>query len=527
MELTVSMSRIEKRFGDVQALAGVDLELRPGAIHALLGENGAGKTTLMNILYGMFPPDAGTIVVGGRQLELGSPHEAIATGIGMVHQHFKLVPTLTVAQNMVLGERGGPFLRKRELAAVSARVRELADRYGLAVDPEARVWQLSVGEQQRVEIVRALYRDARILILDEPTATLTPVETERLFPKLRALAEEGAAIVFITHHLEDVIQWADRITVLRRGERVGTLTPQESSTEELARMMVGRNVKLMRVVAGNAPAAAQRSTAPPAEPVLTVEGLGVTGDRGETALHDVSLSVARGEILAVAGVEGNGQPELEEALFGLRTADSGSVTLEGRDLTRAAPDERMRRGLGLVPSDRYRHGLIRELSVADNLAFDRLGRAPFGSELRVDRRAIASHAAALIERFSIQVSGPGQLAGTLSGGNAQRLVLARTLSRELTCLIAAQPTRGLDVGAIEFVWEQLAAARERGVAILLISTGLDEVTCMADRCCVIYRGRLVAEWSRDELDRERVGLAMGGASPRAATEPAVAGREAG
>ncbi|MBA3262799.1 MAG: ABC transporter ATP-binding protein [Thermoleophilaceae bacterium] len=523
MELSVAMSGVVKRFGAVQALAGVDLELRPGEIHALLGENGAGKTTLMNVLYGMFSPDAGAISVGGREVNFRSPHDAIAAGVGMVHQHFKLVPTLTVAENMVLGQRGGPLLRRRELAAVSARLRALADRYGLDVDPDARVWQLSVGEQQRVEILRALYRDARILVLDEPTATLTPPETQRLFPKLRALAAEGASIVFITHHLEDVIEWADRITVLRRGERVGTLKPADSSAEDLARMMVGRDVRLMRVVAGEAPTAGegralrQRESA---APVLEVEGLQARGDRGTTALHDVSFSVAPGEILAIAGVEGNGQPELEEAVFGLRAPEAGTVTLDGRDVTRCEPAERMRLGMGLVPSDRYRRGLIRELSVAENLALDRLGRPPFGTELRLDRQAIAKHAADLIERFSIQVSGPEQLAGTLSGGNAQRLVLARTLSRELRCLVAAQPTRGLDVGAIEFVWEQLAAARDCGVAILLISTDLDEVMSMADRCCVMYRGGLVADWSRERLDREKVGLAMGGASnggpPRAA-----------
>jgi simple sugar transport system ATP-binding protein len=516
------MRGIEKRFGPVEALAGVDLDLRPGEIHALLGENGAGKTTLMNVLYGLFPPDAGAIAVDGREVSFRSPQEAIAARIGMVHQHFKLVPTLSVAENMVLGERGGPLLRKRQLASVSARVRELADRYGLAVEPEARVWQLSVGEQQRVEILRALYRDARILILDEPTATLTPLETERLFPKLRALAAEGAAIVFITHHLEDVIEWADRITVLRRGKQVGTLRPQESSAEELARMMVGRDVRLMRVVAGDTPVAAPAREAPAAAPMLTVDGLEAQGDRGAPALHGLSFAVAPGEILAIAGVEGNGQPELEEALFGLRTPEAGRVGLDGREVTRAEPAERMRIGLGLVPSDRYRRGLIRELSVAENLALDRFGAPPFGTELRLDRRAIARQAVELIERFSIRVSSPNQLAGTLSGGNAQRLVLARTLSRELRCLVAAQPTRGLDVGAIEFVWEQLAAARDRGVAILLISTDLDEVMSMADRCCVIYRGRLVAEWAREELDREKVGLAMGGASNGAAPEAAAA-----
>jgi general nucleoside transport system ATP-binding protein len=523
----VSMTGIVKRFGPVSALAGVDFDLRPGEIHALLGENGAGKTTLMNTLYGIFPPDEGAIALGEREIRFGSPQDAIAEGIGMVHQHFMLVPTLTVAENVVLGERGGPLLRKRHLLRVSERLADLAERYGLDIDPDARVWQLSVGEQQRVEVLRALYKGARILILDEPTATLTPRETERLFPKLRTLAAEGAAVVFITHHLEDVISWADRITVLRHGERVGTLRPSESSAADLARMMVGRDVRLMQVVAGERSVSGAKE-AKRATPVLRVEGLHAKGDRGTSALSDVTFSVAAGEILAIAGVEGNGQPELEEALYGLRSPEAGVVTLDGGDVTRADPAERLRLGLGLVPSNRYRRGVIRELTVAENLVMDRLGTAPYGSELRVDRREVARQADELIRRFSIQVSGPDQLAGTLSGGNAQRLVLARTLSRELRCLVAAQPTRGLDVGAIEFVWEQLAAARDRGLAILLISTDLDEVMGMADRCCVIYRGRLVAEWPREELDRERVGLAMGGAADRAAAappRPAVASRE--
>jgi ABC-type uncharacterized transport system ATPase subunit len=518
VELSVSMKAVAKSFGPVRALAGVDFDLRPGEIHALLGENGAGKTTLMNTLYGMFPPDDGAIAIGGREMQFRSPQDAIAEGVGMVHQHFMLVPTLTVAENMVLGERGRPLLRRRDLAAVAERLTELAGRYGLEIDPRARVWQLSVGEQQRVEILRALYKGARILILDEPTATLTPLETERLFPKLRALAAEGASIVFITHHLEDVISWADRITVLRRGERVGTLRPSDSSAGELARMMVGRDVRLMQVVAGERSASGTKE-ATRAGPALTVEGLHAEGDRGTPALRNVSFSVAPGEILAIAGVEGNGQPELEEVLFGLRNPRAGTVSLDGRDVTGVDPAERLGLGLGLVPSNRYRRGVIRELSVAENLVLDRIGEAPFGTELRMNRREMAKQAEELIQRFSIQVSGPHQLAGTLSGGNAQRLVLARVLSRDLRCLVAAQPTRGLDVGAIEFVWEQLAAARDRGLAIVLLSTDLDEVLSMADRCCVIYRGRLVAHWPRDELDRERVGLAMGGAKDSVTDTP--------
>ncbi|MDQ3880394.1 MAG: ABC transporter ATP-binding protein [Chloroflexota bacterium] len=515
-----------KRFGSVEALAGVDFDLQPGEIHALLGENGAGKTTLMNVLYGMFSPDAGTVLVSGEERRFRSPHDAIAAGIGMVHQHFMLVPTLTVTENAILGQHGGPLLGNEEKRAVAARLRELAERYGLDVNPDARVWQLSVGEQQRVEILRALYRDARVLVLDEPTASLTPVETARLFPKLRLLAADGASIVFITHHLEDVIEWADRITVLRRGKRVGALRPEDGSPEQLARMMVGRDVKLMRVVAGEVPAelAKAGATQAAAPPALIVEQLRASGDRGTPTLHDVSLSVSPGEILAIAGVEGNGQPELEEALFGLRGVDAGTVRVDGRDVTTAEPAERLRAGLGLVPSDRYRRGVIRQLSVAENLVLDRIGHAPFGSGLRLDRRAIIAKATELIERYSIRVSSPNQLAGTLSGGNAQRLVLARTLSRELRCLVAAQPTRGLDVGAIEFVWEQLAAARDRGVAILLISTDLDEVMAMADRCCVLYRGRLVGEWPREKLDRDQVGLAMGGASEGTVPEPTAAAR---
>lgn len=548
MSASVAMQGVVKRFGPTVALSGVDFELRRGEIHALLGENGAGKTTLMNVLYGLVPPDAGTVRIEGREHRPRSPEDAIAAGVGMVHQHFKLVPTLTVAENMVLGQRG-VLLRKRQLDAVAAELGELVRRFGLDVDPTARVWQLSVGEQQRVEILRALYREARILILDEPTATLTPAEIERLFPKLRILAEEGGSIVFITHHLEEVVRWADRITVLRQGERVGTLPPAETSTAGLGRMMVGRDVTLMKVVAGERRLDSEpggsgggptgrggpRPRAAP-DAGLAVEGLEAEGDRDNPALREISFSVAPGEILAIAGVEGNGQPELEEALFGLRPMRGGRVTVDGRELTTAEPDERWRAGLGLVPSDRYRRGVIRELSVAENLVLDRIGEAPFATQAGIDRKAILGHATELIRRYSIQVPSPEQPAGTLSGGNAQRLVLARTLSRDLRCLVAAQPTRGLDVGAIEFVWEQLEAARGRGVAIVLISTDLDEVMSVADRCSVIYRGRFVASWASEELDRERLGLAMGGAGaiddrqPGADRAPSdsseLAGREA-
>ena len=513
MSSAVAMRGVVKRFGAVEALKGVDLDVRRGEIHALLGENGAGKTTLMNILYGLVPPDEGTIEVDGKPVVVESPEDAMGAGIGMVHQHFMLVPTLTVTENMVLGDRGRPVLRRSELRAVARKLEELGARTGLEVDPSARVWQLSVGEQQRVEILRALYRGARVLILDEPTATLTPVETETLFTKLRAMTGEGTSVVFITHHLEEVMAWADRITVLRRGERIGTLDTPETSPGDLARMMVGRDVKLMRVVAGERRMADDDAGAGGGKAsgaVLRASGLKASGDRGTPALRGVSFSVAPGEILAVAGVEGNGQPELEEVLFGLRAPEEGSLVLHDEDVTTLRPAKRLDRGMALVPSDRYRRGLIRELSVADNLVCDRIDTRPFGSALTVNRKAIRDYAGGLIERFGIRVSGPDQEAGTLSGGNAQRVVLARSLSRELRCLIAAQPTRGLDVGAIEVVWEQLAAARAKGLGIVLISTDLDEVMSLADRCCVLYRGELVATWTRRELDRERIGLAMGG-----------------
>jgi ABC-type uncharacterized transport system ATPase subunit len=512
----VAMRGISKHFGDVVANTEVDFDLREREIHALLGENGAGKTTLMNILYGLIRPDDGTIFVRGRNAPIRSPQDAIALGIGMVHQHFMLVPTLTVAENMILGERGGLPLTRSGFRAVKARVDELGARYGLSVPADAHVWQLSVGEQQRVEILRALYRNARILILDEPTATLAPNEVEQVLEKLKAMARDGASIVIITHHLDEVMAFADRITVLRRGTHVATVLPAQTSTGELARLMVGRDVSLAKFVVEQAEGRVveEGHEPPPVEArskVLEVRGLSATSDRGTEALRDVSFDVAAGEIVAIAGVEGNGQSELEEVLAGLRSSLQGVIRLQDRDVTGAKPSALLRWGVGFIPSDRYRRGLIRQLSVAENLVLDRIDRRPFGSRLLLRPRAILANATRLIRDFAIKVSGPTQLAGKLSGGNTQRVVLARVFTGTPRLLLAAQPTRGLDVGAIEFVWEQLRARREAGVAILLISTDLEEVLALADRCHVMYKGQLVRSWARSELDRDAVGLAMGGA----------------
>jgi ABC-type uncharacterized transport system ATPase subunit len=512
----VGMRGIVKRYDAVLANDHIDFDLRAREIHALLGENGAGKTTLMNILYGLVRPDSGTIAVAGREVSIRSPQDATALGIGMVHQHFMLVPTLTVAENVVLGERGGLRLSRSELERVGRRIEELGSRYGLGVPARAFVSQLSVGEQQRVEILRAMHRDARIVILDEPTASLAPGEVDQLLGRLRAMAADGAAIVLITHHLSEVMAFADRITVLRRGRRVATVRPEETSLAELARMMVGRDVTLAtfleEVEAGGEAAESSAEVSGPgaAQPVLELRELRVTGSRGLEALRGVSLAVRPGEIVAMAGVDGNGQGELEEALCGLRLPSGGTVELAGEEVTGRRTADLLRAGMGVIPSDRYRRALILELSVADNLVVDRIDRPPFGGRASISPRAILDHANRLIARFRITVPGPTMPVRTLSGGNSQRVVLARVFSAEPVFLLAAQPTRGLDVGGIEFVWRQLRAQRDAGIGVLLISNDLDEVLALADRCYVLYRGRLVGEWPRARFDREAIGLAMGG-----------------
>ena len=478
----------------------MDLVVEWGEVHALLGENGAGKSTLMNVVYGLSHPDSGEIVYDGEPVVIRRPEDAIRRGIGMVHQHFMLIPPLTVAENVVLGHESAR-LGMMDLGAASRMVRELSQRYGLEVDPEARVLDLSVGLQQRVEILKALYRGARLLILDEPTAVLTPQEIERLFEIVNNLKAEGKAVIFITHKLAEVMRIADQITVMRRGKVVATKAPGETSPPDLARLMVGRPV-LLRV---------EKGPAHPGDVLLEVDGLRVEDDHHHMALDGVALAVRAGEILGVAGVEGNGQTELVEAIVGLRPARAGRVTIAGRDMTHATTHRRLH-DLSHIPADRQQMGVILDMSVADNLVLPTYNRAPFARGLVRVLDAIRSFAARTIKTYDIRVERPEQRTGSLSGGNQQKVVVARELATDPKILIAAQPTRGVDVGSIEFIHRRIVDQRDRGLAVLLVSSELDEVLSLSDRVAVIYRGRIAAVLEGDQIERERIGLLMAGAA---------------
>ncbi len=479
----------------------MDLAVDWGQVHALLGENGAGKSTLMNIVYGLVRPDAGEIIFDGQPAAIHGPQDAIRLGIGMVHQHFMLIPPLTVAENIVLGHEIVTRPGLIDLGGAIRDVAELSRRHGLEVDPAARVAELPVGLQQRVEILKALYRGARVFILDEPTSVLTPQEAGRLFEILRSLARAGSAVIFITHKLGEVMEVADRITVMRRGRVEATTTPKDSSPAELARLMVGRPV-LLRVHKGEAR---------PAQPLLQVRGLVVHDERRHRAVDDVDLEVRSGEIVGIAGVEGNGQNELVEAIAGLRPARAGRILLDGRDLTRASAHRSLLLGLGHIPSDRHRMGVVLELSVADNLVLSSYDRRPFAAGILRIFDSVLRYARRLMEAFDIRASDPTQPVGSLSGGNQQKVVVARELGRNVKVLIASQPTRGLDVGSIEFIHRQIVEQRDRGLAVLLISSELDEVLSLADRVAVLYRGRVVGLLEGQAIDRDRIGLLMGGA----------------
>jgi len=506
----LEMRGITKRYPGVVACDRMSLDVRPGEIHALLGENGAGKTTLMNVLYGLARPDEGTILLDGREIGIAGPSDAIARGISMVHQHFMLVPVLSVAENVILGAETMSNPIFVDLQEASRRVAALAERFGFNLDPEARVGSLSVGQQQRVEILKALYRDARILVLDEPTAVLTPQETGEIFTLLRRLVDDGRSIVFISHKLYEVLEIADRITVIRRGKVIGERRPGETTEEELAELMVGRAVELT----------ADRGASHPGEPLLRVEGLHVADDRRQEAVVGVDLEIKAGEILGIAGVAGNGQDELVQALIGLRGALGGKVTLAGRDVTGFSPRRMNEAGVGYVPGDRHKFGLILSFPVYDNLILTSYYRPPFAHGPLRNDAAILESAEAQISRFDVRTPSSQATTSTLSGGNQQKVVVAREFDRELKLLVLDQPTRGLDVGSIEFIHRQIIAKRDAGTAVLLVSAELDEVLEMSDRIAVMYRGRIVAEFDGRTADKSEVGLLMatGGRTAAAAEE---------
>ena len=496
----LELEGITKQFPGVLANDAVDLDLVKGEVHALLGENGAGKSTLVNILYGLYHPDAGEIRFEGKPTRISSPSDAIDLGIGMVHQHFMLIPVMTVAENIVLATepRNGPFI---DMEGAKQRVRELSQQYGLAVNPDAKIQAITVAQQQRVEILKALYRGARILILDEPTAVLTPQEAEELFEIVRSLTEQGEAVIFITHKLNEVLEIADRITVLRRGKRVDTV-PREGATEAaLARMMVGREV-LLEV---------EKKPAEPGEVLLQVEGLSVYDDRGLEAVRDISLQVRSGEIVGVAGVDGNGQSELIDALAGLRKPAAGRIELLGKDVTHTSTDHRLHEGLGHIPEDRQRRGLVLDFSLAENIALHDFDEAPYSRLGWLYPRRMVANARRLIEEFDVRGGGPQTPASSLSGGNQQKVILAREVARSPQVLIAAQPTRGLDVGAIEFIHRRLVEQRDAGRGVLLVSFELDEILSLADRILVVYEGRIVGEYPPDVSEHElRIAMTGGG-----------------
>jgi len=508
----LEMRGITKRYPGVIANDGIDLDIRPGEIHALLGENGAGKSTLMNILYGLATPDSGEILLDGQAVSIDGPADAIARGISMVHQHFMLVPVLSVSDNILLGEEtmANPIFIDRQEA--HRRIVDLGKRFGFDINPEMQVGSLSVGWQQRVEILKALYRDARILVLDEPTAVLTPQETKEIFAVLRRLAEEGHSIIFISHKLFEVLEIADRITVIRRGRVVGTRVPAETDEDDLAELMVGRNVQLV----------VDRGESHPADPVLAVTDLRVTDDRGHESVKGVGFEVRAGEIFGVAGVAGNGQEELVEALTGLRAPSSGRVTLGGMDVTRFGPRALQRVGMSFVPGDRQRFGLVLTFPLEDNLILTQYDEAPYSRGFMRDDRAIEAWATRAITEYDIRTPSPTVNAGTLSGGNQQKAVVAREFSRNLTVLILDQPTRGLDVGSIEFIHRQVIAKRDAGAAILLVSAELDEVLELSDRVAVMYRGEVVAIVDGPTAEREEVGLMMATGRRGAAAQEVLA-----
>jgi simple sugar transport system ATP-binding protein len=498
--MKLELRNITKRFGTLVANDNISLTLAPGEILSLLGENGAGKSTLMNVLYGLLQPDEGQILLDDKAVKFSGPGEAMAAGIGMVHQHFMLIPVFTVAENVVLGNEPTGKAGNLDLDAARKLVKEISDRFGFDIDPDAKVQDLPVGAQQRVEIIKSLARDAKILVLDEPTAVLTPQETDELMDIMRGLSKNGTSIIFITHKLREVQKVADRIIVIRQGKVVSEASPK-ATAGELASLMVGREVDLDT----------KKKAAKLGAETLVVKNLTVLDDRNQQMVDGISFSVSDGEILAIAGVQGNGQTELAEAILGLRKIHSGSITVAGKDLTKSNVRQVLEAGVGYIPEDRKKDGLVGQFTIAENLMLDGSFGKPFAKGVQIDFAKRDEIASKLIQEFDIRTPSAGTLAKQLSGGNQQKVVVARELSRDLRVLIASQPTRGVDVGSIEFIHEQIVAARDAGKTVVIISTELDEVLALADRIAVMYRGRIVgivdAKTTREKLGKMMAGIA--------------------
>jgi len=511
--MQLELKGITKRFPGVVANEGIDLTVAPGEIHALLGENGAGKSTLMNVLYGLYRQDEGKVLIDGTPVHFSGPGDAIAAGIGMVHQHFMLIPVFTVTENIMLGveSTSGPLLAL-DRGAARKRILELSAQHGLRVDPDAVIEDLPVGVRQRVEILKTLYRHSNLLVLDEPSAVLTPQEIDDLFDVMRSLAQGGTSIIFITHKLNEVMQIADRITVLRRGHVVGTTTPDATDEAQLARMMVGRPVQLE----------VTKGPSKPGEEILRIRGLTVRDDRHQVAVSSLDLTVHAGEIVAVAGVQGNGQTELVEAITGLRRVESGEIQIAGAP-ARADPRHVFAAGVGHVPEDRLEEGLVVGFTVAENMILNSYYQAPFSSGLGLHRDAMLATANQLASEFDVRTPSVLNDVGTLSGGNQQKVIVAREFSRPLKLLVGAQPTRGLDVGSIEYIHKRIVAKRDEGTAVLIVSTELEEVLSLGDRIAVMFQGRIVDILDPSEATPERLGLLMGGAHPEEGIVPVAAG----